>query len=278
MGRARGRRRAIASGAALCHVRAMPATPAWPPASTPRLFVPAPLYAGEARTIDGPAAHYLGTVMRLRVGDPVVLCDDATGAWRADVTHSDRRRVGVTVVERLAPRDAVPDFWLCLAPIKKGRVDWAIEKATELGVARIVPVLTARTIVDRVNLDRWRAHAVEAAEQCGRTALPELVEAMSLDHLLRGWPAGRRLLFADESGGAPVDCVDAPAPAGLLVGPEGGFTPHERDAIRAHPDAVAITLGPRILRAETAVVAGTALWMQRHGDWLSQNETNTQRW
>jgi 16S rRNA (uracil1498-N3)-methyltransferase len=246
----------------------MPATPAWPPQSTPRLFVEAPLAPGP-RPVDGAAAHYLAGVLRLKPGDPVKLFDDATGEWLAVATEVRRRDLVLDVRERLRPREPVPDLWLCAAPLKKGRVDWVAEKACELGVARLVPVLTRRTVVDTPKLDRLRAHMVEAAEQCDRTALPALAPPVRLDALLAGWDAGRRLFFADESGGAPALAAmrDRPGPAAVLVGPEGGFDAAERAAIRALPAAVAVTLGPRILRADTAAAAITSLWMAAAGDW-----------
>ena len=144
-----------------------------------------------------------------------------------------------------------------------------MEKATELGVARIVPVLMARCVVDKLNPERLAAQMIEAAEQCGRTALPELGETVKLDALLKDWPIGRMLFFADELGGAPIRKAFAahPGAAALLVGPEGGFTTQEREAIRAHPAAQAISLGPRILRAETAAIVATACWMSLNGDW-----------
>lgn len=247
----------------------MIATPAWPPQSTPRLYVEPTLSAGEMRRVDGPQGHYLATVMRLRVGDPVKLFDDVTGEWLAVASEVRKRDVTLEVRELLREREAVPDLWLCAAPIKKGRSDWVIEKACELGVARVAPVLTRRAVVDKLNLERLRAHLVEAAEQCGRTALPELVEPVKLAALLRDWPDGRTLFFADESGGVPaLDAMRAhPGPAAILVGPEGGFDDDERAAIRATPGAVAITLGPRILRAETAAAAAVSLWMGAAGDW-----------
>jgi 16S rRNA (uracil1498-N3)-methyltransferase len=245
----------------------MPATPAWPPNTLPRLFVEQPLTQDQQLTLDGPAANYLGTVLRLKPGAQVKLFDDHSGEWLAEVVASERRAVTLRVARHLKPREAVPDLWLLAAPIKKGRIDWLMEKACELGVARIVPVLTARTIVDRLNQDRLRAHLVEAAEQCGRTALPELGDLTKLDTLLKQWPADRQLLFADETGGAPLPQAARPGPAAILIGPEGGFTDPERAAICALPQARAITLGPRILRADTAMAAATALWMAHAGDW-----------
>lgn len=247
----------------------MPATPAWPPDSTPRLFVAEPLSGGLILRLDGAQAHYLAGVMRLKADDPVRLFDDASGEWLALAREVRKRDLTLEVIERLRPREPVPDLWLCVAPIKKGRIDWVAEKACELGAARLVPVLTQRTIVDRLNGDRLRAHMIEAAEQCGRTALPELAAPVKLAVLLAEWPDDRGLFFADESGGAPA----APAmaghrgPAAILIGPEGGFTPQERDTIRALPQAVGITLGPRILRAETAAAAAMAIWMASAGDW-----------
>ncbi|MEG3180646.1 16S rRNA (uracil(1498)-N(3))-methyltransferase [Sphingomonas sp. LT1P40] len=247
----------------------MIATPAWPPQSTPRLFVEPALAAGEMRRIDGPQGHYLATVMRLKAGDPVKLFDDATGEWLAVAVDVRKRDVTLEVRERLREREAVPDLWLCAAPIKKGRVDWVAEKACELGVARLAPVLTRRTMVDRLNGERLRSHMIEASEQCGRTAVPELAEPVKLVALLRDWPEGRALFFADETGGAPaLEAMTAHrGPGAILVGPEGGFDADERDAIRAVPGAVGISLGPRILRAETAAAAAVTLWMAAAGDW-----------
>lgn len=227
-----------------------------------------PLGPGERR-IEGPAAHYLVTVMRLKAGDPVRLFDGETGEWLARVAGTGRRDLSVEVTERLRPLEPVPDLWLCAAPLKKGRVDWLAEKACELGVARLQPVLTRRTVVDRPNADRLLAHMVEAAEQCGRTAVPDLAAPVALPALLAGWPAGRALFFADELGGEPAyPAMRArPGPAAVLVGPEGGFDAAERDAVRALPDAVGVTLGPRILRADTAAAAITSLWMAAAGDW-----------
>ncbi len=244
----------------------MPATPAWPPASTPRLFVEDALADGRILTLDGPQAHYLGQVMRLKAGDPVRLFDDVTGEWLAEVTDAGKRSLTLRLTAKLREREAVPDVWLLFAPLKKDRLHYLVEKATELGVARLQPVLTRRTIVDRPNPERLRAHLIEAAEQCDRTALPELADQAKLSALLASWPADRALLFADEAGGAPI--ADAPAgPAAILIGPEGGFTDEERAAIHALPQATPISLGPRILRAETAAAAALAAWMSRHGDW-----------
>ena len=252
----------------------MPATPAWPPKSAPRLFVEPTLAEGQSRRIGGNAAHYLGSVMRAAPGDAVVLLDDVSGEWAARVEVVAKRHVEVTVVERLRVREAVPDLWLCIAPVKKPHFDLVIEKATELGVAKIVPVLTRRGVVDKVNGERVRAIMTGAAEQCARTALPELGELMTLPKLLAGWPEGRALFFADEAlaaGGEGMAAAQIFAahrgPAALLIGPEGGFDEAERALVRGHGAARAVALGPRILRAETAAIAGVALWMASAGDW-----------
>jgi 16S rRNA (uracil1498-N3)-methyltransferase len=245
----------------------MPATPAWPPASTPRLFIDQPLAEGMPIALDSAQSNYLGNVMRLKAGDPVRLFDDVTGEWLARVGDVAKRTVTLVIDGRLRAREAVPDLWLLFAPIKKGRIDWLIEKATELGVARLQPVITRRTIVDRLNLDRLRAHAIEAAEQCDRTALPVLEEPVKLEAMLRGWDAGRALIFADETGGAPLAQAVTPGPAAILIGPEGGFTEEERAVIRATDGTVPVSLGPRILRADTAAAAAIAVWMAKAGDW-----------
>jgi len=248
----------------------MPATPAWPPKSAPRLFVAETLAAGVPVRIEGNPAHYLTRVMRVVPGDIVILCDDVTGEWAARVTDAGKRDVVLEVAEMLRPREAVPDLWLCPALLKKDRFDLILEKATELGAGRMQPLLTRRCVADKLNLDRARAITTEAAEQCARTALPQLAEPVKLDTLLAGWPEDRALFFADENGGEPAAAAFAAhrgSPAAILTGPEGGFDDAERAAIRAHPAARAITLGPRILRGETAAIAALALWIGTAGDW-----------
>lgn len=277
----------------------MPATPAWPPKSAPRLFVEQRLEDGARVEIDGNAAHYLGRVMRVATGDAVILCDDQTGEWAARVVGAGKRSVLLEVAERLREREEVPDLWLCPALLKKDRFDFVLEKATELGVARIQPLVTRRCVADKLNLERARSITTEAAEQCARTALPELADPLKLDALLREWPEERLLFFADEMGGEPASeafakCSESPRRRGphvtedridggprlggdsqglkaaILIGPEGGFDDAERKTIRAHPQARAITLGPRILRGETAAIATLSVWMAVAGDWSSQ--------
>jgi 16S rRNA (uracil1498-N3)-methyltransferase len=247
----------------------MTATPAWPPQSAPRLYVETPLGEGVAVPVEGNAAHYLIGVMRVKPDDVVLLFDGRSGEWAARARDIRKRDLVLVCETRTRPLEQVPDFWLCCAPIKKGRIDLIAEKACELGAAKLQPVLTRRAVVDRLNLDRLRAHLVEAAEQCGRTALPELGEMVKLDALLRDWPDDRWLFFADETGGAPLERALRAhrGPAAFLIGPEGGFDPSERDAIRAAPRSIAVSLGPRILRAETAAIAAASAWMALNGDW-----------
>lgn len=217
-----------------------------------------PLAEGMALPLAGGGAHYLANVLRLGVGAEVHLFDDRSGEWAAQLEAVGKRELVLRVGSNLKPREPVPDLWLLAAPIRRERFQWSVEKATELGVARIVPVLTERSNAERLNPEKLRAHMVEAAEQCGRTALPELATAVRLPALLEGWPAGRTLVFADESGGAPMSALRVQLPAAILIGPEGGFSEAERAAILARPEAKRLSLGPRVLRADTAAVAAIA--------------------
>ena len=251
----------------------MPATPAYPPQSAPRLFVDGTLSEGMQLRIDGPQAHYLANVMRARPGDRVVLFDDRTGEYLGEVTQAAKRAVTVMLMHKLRERETVPDLWLCAAPIKRARFDWMAEKACELGIRRFVPVRTRRTVVDKIKPDRLRAHMIEAAEQCERSSLPELGDLTKLADLLSEWPGGRHIFFADErihasgEGSFRKALVAHDGPAAILIGPEGGFSDEEGAMIRAHANAVPVSLGPRILRADTAAVAAVSLWMAGRGDW-----------
>lgn len=246
-----------------------PKTPEWPPRSAPRLFVPGPLEAGASIALSGNQAHYLSRVMRAKDGDIVILCDDITGEWAASVMSAAKREIVLQVTQLLRPREDVADFWLCPALLKKDRFDLVLEKATELGAAKIQPVITRRCVADKLNLDRARVIVTEAAEQCARTALPEIAEPVKLEAMLAQWPANRTLFFADEDGGEPATAAFSAVgvPAALLIGPEGGFDPLERKVLRGSAQVKPITLGPRILRGETAAIAATALWMGAAGDW-----------
>lgn len=245
----------------------MPATPAWPPKSLPRLYVETPLGAGARIELNAAQANYLGNVMRLKEGDRLLIFDGMSGEWLAVIAEVAKKRMILSVGEPTRPQEVAPDLWLAFAPVKKGRVDWLVEKSVELGVARLLPVVTQRTIVDKLNLDRMRAHIIEAAEQCGRTALANIDEPVKLDAFLKQRDDARTLYFADETGGDPAAAAFRSGPATVLIGPEGGFTAEEAAAVRSAPNSTAVSLGPRILRAETAALAAIAAWMSAVGDW-----------
>jgi 16S rRNA (uracil1498-N3)-methyltransferase len=245
----------------------MPATPAWPPKSLPRLFVRQPLGDGAAVELDAGQANYLGNVLRLSVGAELLLFDGSSGEWLARIAEAAKKRMTLTVERKTREPESIPDVWLAFAPVKRGQTDWLVEKATELGAARLIPVMTRRTVAERVKLERLESIAIEAAEQCGRTRLPDIVEPVSLPKLLTERETGRTLFFADEAGGEPAGKAFKPGPALILTGPEGGFADEERATIRAAPNSVAISLGPRILRAETAALGALATYMAVAGDW-----------
>jgi 16S rRNA (uracil1498-N3)-methyltransferase len=245
----------------------MPATPAWPPKSLPRLFVRQPLGEGVQVEMNAGQANYLGNVMRLRDGAEVLLFDGHSGEWLARIAEVGKKRMTLTVERKTREAENIPDVWLAFAPVKRAQTDWLVEKATELGVTRLIPVMTQRTVAERVKLERLEAISIEAAEQCGRTRLPDIAEPVGLKPFLRERDEGRRLYFADELGGEPVTDSFAPGPALILTGPEGGFTDEERALIRAASNSIAISLGPRILRAETAALAALAAFMAIAGDW-----------
>ena len=243
----------------------MPATPAWPPRSLPRLFVCAELREGVSIELDTGQANYLGNVMRLVEGAELLVFDGHSGEWLARIARAGKKRMTLTIERRTREPEAIPDVWLAFAPVKRNQTDWLVEKATELGVARLIPVITQRTIAERVKLERLGSIAIEAAEQCGRTRLPAIEQPVRLGQFLK--QTGRTLYFADEGGGEPAATAFQSGPATVLTGPEGGFTEEERAAIRALPNAVPVSLGPRILRAETAALAALAAYMAVAGDW-----------
>lgn len=236
-----------------------------------RLCVAGDLAAGAGVALAPGQAHYLTTVMRLGEGAPVLAFNGRDGEWLCHLAPDGRRAASLAVAQQTRPQTAAPDLWLLFAPIKKARTDFVVEKAVELGAARILPVFTRLTNSERVNVDRLQAHAVEAAEQCGRLDVAQMAAPMALDRLLADWPAARRLLFCDESGaGQPIAAVLAagqPGPWAVLIGPEGGFDAAEAARLRGHPCAVAVGLGPRILRADTAAVAALAIFQAALGDW-----------
>jgi 16S rRNA (uracil1498-N3)-methyltransferase len=245
----------------------MPATPAWPPKSLPRLFVRSSLGEGALVQLDAGQANYLGNVMRLGEGAEVLLFDGESGEWLARIAEAARKRMTLSVERKTREAETMPDVWLAFAPVKRAQTDWLVEKATELGATRLLPVITQRTIAERVKLERLEAIAIEAAEQCGRTRVPAIDHPVLLKQLLAGRDADRRLYFADEGGGEPPIDAFVPGPALILTGPEGGFSEDERAVIREATNAIPISLGPRILRAETAALATLAAYMAVAGDW-----------
>jgi 16S rRNA (uracil1498-N3)-methyltransferase len=233
-----------------------------------RLYVTGDLGEGVAVALDEGPAHYLLHVLRARPGNRVALFNGRDGEWLAEITAVAKRSVTATCRKRTASQSTVPDLWLAFAPIKKTPADYLVQKATELGVSVLQPVFTRRTIVSRINQERMAANAIEAAEQSERLTVPEIREPVSFDKLLASWPKRRRLYFCDEGGDAsPLAQAAQRGPAAILTGPEGGFDPAEREALRALPFVTPVTLGPRILRADTAALAALANWQALVGDW-----------
>lgn len=232
-----------------------------------RLFVDQPLAAGLAVALDEGQANYLFNVMRLAVGAPVRLFNGTAGEWLATVEHAAKRHGILRCVSQSAPQVSPPDLWLIFAPIKKARTDFIVEKAVEMGAARILPVQTRYTN-ERLREDKLRAHAIEAAEQCEATHVPPVADLQPLDKLLAGWDTTRRILWADEGLQGRAALLNAePGPWAILIGPEGGFSPEERAKLQALPFVTPVSLGPRILRADTAAVAALTLWQTTLGDW-----------
>ena len=239
-----------------------------------RLYVDAELGEGMAVAASEAQAHYLLHVMRARAGERLALFNGRDGEWLAEIGAVSKRGVSLKCVNRSQAQAGAPDLWLVIAPIKKTPSDYQTQKATELGVQLLQPVMTRRTIVSRINLERMAANAVEAAEQSGRLSVPEIREAMGLEKLLAAWPKERRLYFCDEGGDAqPLAKAAKPGAAAILTGPEGGFDPSERDLLRGLPFVTPVTLGPRILRADTAALAALAIWQSVSGDWTKGDVT-----
>jgi 16S rRNA (uracil1498-N3)-methyltransferase len=235
-----------------------------------RLFVSHPLGEGQTIPLDRDQAHYLFGVMRLSAGAFVSLFNGVDGEYLAEVTEAGKRGGVLTCHAQSRPLQMPPDLWLYFAPIKKARTDFIVEKAAEMGAARICPVSTDYTNSDRIRRERLQAHALEAAEQCGGTFVPEVADLAKLNRVLADWPEGRQLLFCDERMVGEVSELKTAYPAApwaILIGPEGGFSPAERDRLHALPFAHPISLGPRILRADTAAVAALTLWQSTLGDW-----------
>jgi 16S rRNA (uracil1498-N3)-methyltransferase len=236
-----------------------------------RLFVEAALGQDARVVIEDGQAHYVLHVMRAKPGDRLSLFNGSDGEWLAEVKETAKRSCTVECTQQIAPQVEVPDLWLVFAPVKKTPADYLTQKATELGVRVLQPVITRRTIVTRVNTERMRANAVEAAEQSGRVTVPDIREPIPFDKLLAAWPAERRILFCDEDGDcAPIAEALREAPRArwaVVIGPEGGFDPAERAALRDLPLVTPVSLGSRILRADTAALAALAVWQSVCGDW-----------
>ena len=237
-----------------------------------RLYVDLPLAAGEKIAATRAQAHYLLHVMRARGGAALRVFNGHDGEWVARIAEAGKGSCALQCETRIAPQSEVPDLWLAFAPVKKIPADYVAQKATELGVRVLQPVITSRTVARRVNVERLRANAIEASEQSGRLCVPEAREPAQLEALLENWPRERRLVFCDE-GGEAVSIAEALAKEtrtgswGVLTGPEGGFDAAERIAIRKAPFVIPVTLGPRIMRADTAALAALAVWQAILGDW-----------
>jgi 16S rRNA (uracil1498-N3)-methyltransferase len=225
--------------------------------SSIRLYVPSPLDPGAEIALGEGQSHYLANVMRATAGEELRVFDGVSGEWRASVTKVSRKQVVLTALAQTRPQAPEPDAWLCFALLKRAKTDMVVEKATELGVSVIQPIITARTNADHVNLERLRAIAVEAAEQCERLAVPEIRPPLQLARLIQDWPE-RALFIADERRTGSL-LGHGEGPVALMTGPEGGFTEQELEAIGRIPQMTRVSLGARILRAETAAIAGLAL-------------------
>jgi 16S rRNA (uracil1498-N3)-methyltransferase len=236
-----------------------------------RLYVDAALAGGATVACTPAQANYLRNVLRLKPGEAILVFNGRDGEWRAALAEAGKRGAALVVGEQTRAQEGGPDLHYLFAPLKRARLDYMVEKATEMGVARLRPVLTRRTVAERVNLERMRAHAIEAAEQCGILRIPEIDAPERLERTLAAWEGARPLVFCDESGEETCPFTQlariAPSPVAVLIGPEGGFDAAERELLASRPFVTRITLGPRILRADTAAVAALALVNAVLGDW-----------
>lgn len=240
-----------------------------------RLFIENDLRQDAHIDLSREQSHYLANVMRRKVGDTACLFNGRDGEWTATISAVGKKSVSLNVTAQSRTQQAEPDLWFVFAPIKKARLDFIAQKATELGVSNLTPVITRRTIVDRVNTDRMKANAIEAAEQCERLTIPDIDEPVKLEQLLANWPEDRHIMFCDEElSGEPAHTAlqaacdkSAPGPWAILIGPEGGFDDKERQLIKVKPNSVTVSLGPRVLRADTAAMAAISIWQSALGDW-----------
>ncbi len=246
-----------------------------------RLFVELPLANGNTMALEADQSHYLLHVMRLGVGSRLALFNGRQGEWSAEIMEIDKRSISVEVVEKLFHQTEDADLWLLFAPLKKARLDYMVEKAVELGVGRLCPISTERTAVRAINSGRLVAHAIHAAEQCGRLSVPVLEEVQELATRLGDWPDSRRLIYCDEFGAAATLAETLAAlkeserlgPWAILIGPEGGFSENERRQLRGRDFVTPVSLGPLVLRADTAAVTAIALWQSLVGQWVGQQAT-----
>jgi 16S rRNA (uracil1498-N3)-methyltransferase len=239
---------------------------------TPRIYLDAGLAGGQEVSLDRDQANYLLNVLRLKRGDAVLLFNGREGEWQATLSGTGKRELTATVDARLREQPRPLDLHFLFAPLKHARLDYTVQKAVEMGVSRLQPVMTQHTQVARLNLERMRANAIEAAQQCGVLILPEIKEPLAFKSIAGNADADRLLIFCDEDAEVtdPVAALVAARstmPMAVLIGPEGGFAEDERAALLRRPNVVRIALGPRILRADTAAVAALALVQAVLGDW-----------
>jgi 16S rRNA (uracil1498-N3)-methyltransferase len=247
---------------------------------SPRLYIDAPLAAGSRLTLDGAQANYIKNVMRLRAGDGVLVFNGRDGEWRASLADGGKRSAALAVGEQTRPQTTARDLHYLFAPLKHARLDYMVQKAVEMGASRLQPVTMQHSQIGRINLERVRANAIEAAEQCGVLNIPEVAEPVTFERMIAAREPERVLVFCDEAADVrdPVAALAAARkgggspPLAVLVGPEGGFAEHERAALNALPNVVRLALGPRILRADTAAVAALALVGAVLGDWRGDPE------
>jgi 16S rRNA (uracil1498-N3)-methyltransferase len=236
-----------------------------------RLFVKSPMSAGAEIALSPEQAHYLGNVLRLKPDDHVLVFNGVDGEWCARLTAVGKKKAQIAVEHQTRPQEQGPDLHYLFAPIKRARLDYMAQKATEMGVSRLQPAITRRTIAERVNTDRLEANAIEAAEQCGVLRVPEIGAPEQLSKLLAQWDEARLLIFADEAAptASPIEALSAQTarPLAVLIGPEGGFDADERNTLMRQPFVLPISLGPRVMRADTAGVACLALVNAVLGDW-----------
>jgi 16S rRNA (uracil1498-N3)-methyltransferase len=239
-----------------------------------RLYTTSPLSQGLQLEMTSDASHYLANVMRRKSGENILLFNGKDGEWLAQITDISRKHTFVRVIGQTRPQADEPDIWLCFAPVKNAPINNLVQKATELGVSVLQPVITQHTITNKVNTERLAANAIEAAEQSERLTVPEVMEPIKLDAMLSQWPADRNIILCDESGGGtPFIRALSSRKGGLyaiLIGPEGGFSQTEFEILRKTPYIIPVGMGPRILRADTAAIAALTCYMSILGDWDAQ--------